>query len=73
MKFKLTEDITKDAYKIRWWWDRKSQNYVIQVLDSNNYEIESMYAGNKDDLEFLVSELKNKHNIVDARKYNKGE
>jgi cobalamin-dependent methionine synthase I len=44
-------------YYVETWWDRRSKNWVTQILDSNDYEvidpktevpISSIYTGNKD-------------------------
>lgn len=59
--------------KIRWYYDRISRNWIIQVLDNNNYEIESEYCGNKNDVDFITDYFKNKYHTTDCRKYRYGE
>lgn len=59
--------------KIRWWYDRFTRCWVVQVLDNNGYEIKSEYCGSKEDLEFVVDALKIEYDILDARKYKRGE
>ena len=61
------------ADKIRWWYDRATRSWIVQVLDGDGFEIESEYCGNSDWLKASVEELKDRYEIIDARKYKSGE
>lgn len=40
----------QDEYIVDTWWDRRSRNYITQLLDENGYQIgDAIYTGNKDD------------------------
>lgn len=71
----LNESLTEEAEadKIRWWYDRSSKSWIVQVLDRNGFEIENEYCGNSDWLKASVEELKDRYEITDARKYKPGE
>ena len=56
-------------YKIRYWYDRFTRSWVVQVLDENNYEEESSYVGNKQDRDYEIEWLANKYGITDIAHY----
>lgn len=75
MKFSINENLSDHTSnnKIRWYWDRHTQSWIIQALDERGYEIESIYAGNVPDRDGEIEYLKNKYETLDAKKYAPGE
>lgn len=61
------------ANKIRWWYDRYTRNWIIQVLDEEMNEIACEYVGNKNDIKYVVKCFSNQYGITDARKYRRDE
>ena len=69
----LTEDLDAVPTSLRWWYDRSSRSWVVQVLDKDGFEIESEYCGDRDWLKSSVEDFKDRYGITDARKYKSGE
>lgn len=58
-----------DTYKIRYWYDRYTRSWVIQVIDENNNEVESSYVGNKKDRDCEIKYFAYIYGITDIAHY----
>lgn len=54
--------------KIRWYL-APNHNWIIQVLDEDNNEIDSSIVGNYISRNYEVKQFKKQYNTNDARKY----
>lgn len=69
----VTESEDMDSYRIRWYWDRESKNWITLVLDSEGNEVKSDYSGNRKDRDYIINVFKKSYNTEDARAYKKDE
>ncbi len=47
-------------FTVETWYDRQSRNWITQLKDQNNNEIESAYSGSKDGARFDFKQLVDK-------------
>ena len=63
------ENAYDGEYKIRYWYDRLTRSWVIQVLDEEDNEIDNSYVGNKVDRDAEIEYFAGKYNVTDIRHY----
>ena len=61
-------DIPED-YSIEYWYDRYTRSWVVQVFDSNHYEVDCSYVGNKEDRDYEIDRFKNEYNTDKVTKW----
>ena len=61
-------DILED-YSIEYWYDRYTRSWVVQVFDSDHYEVDCSYVGNKEDRDYEIERFKNEYNTDKVTKW----
>ena len=54
-----------DNLKIRYWYDRITRSWIVQVLDEYDNEIDNSYVGNKEDRDKEIAYFQWKYNNID--------
>lgn len=68
--YELDEDYdNNEQYSIEYWYDRYTRSWVTQVFDSNHYEVDCSYTGNKEDRDYEIERFKNEYNTDKVMKW----
>lgn len=60
--------VKSESFRIEYWYNRSTRDWVVQVYDNNDIEQECQYCPDKSCRDHEIEYLSNKYNTTDIKK-----